>query len=990
MDRERLTISQAQATEFAYTNGAAETISTSDGWQVIRRNHKTIAFDSSRIASAIQAAFRAYEEARGSVQLDPLTKYAAKITEITAGVVTDLSNRYPDEARIHIEEIQDIVVRNLIRYDEPIVATLYSNYRDGRANARNEENLIGSNKYPQINVTVETGSQPFNWHSLEVHIQEACRDLTGVDPAVVLERLDRSVYDGIALEDFQAALIRIAGDLIEVEPNYRYFAGRLLLTRIRREVAEKLQINVLGQPVLLETQESLEDLYSVVFKTAIEFGIEKGHLNPELAEFDLDYLGRCLKADLDFNFDYVGLQTIYDRYLLRHDSVIYELPQVLFMRVAMGVALNEENREEAAASFYALLSNFDYMSSTPTLFNSGTVRSQLSSCYLSTVSDDLPSIMGAIADNAMLAKWAGGLGNDWTQVRSKNSFIKGTNGLSRGVVPFLNIVDATAVAVNQGGKRNGAVCVYLENWHLDFEAFLDLRKNTGDDRQRTHDTNTAAWIPDLFMKRVAANTHWTLFSPNDVPDLHDLYGKAFDRRYKEYERQTETGEIELFKRVPAVQLWQKMLSTLYETGHPWITFKDPANIRSPQRHIGVVHSSNLCTEITLNTSADEIAVCNLGSVNLANHIDEFGVLDEQKLENTVRLAIRMLDNVIDINYYAVKTAENSNKRHRPIGLGIMGFQDALFKQRLPYSSQEAVEFADEITEKISYYAIDASSNLASERGAYESFEGSLWSQGILPIDSLKLLAEERAEEEDSYFDVDMTERMDWDSLREKVKTQGMRNSNTLAIAPTATIGLISGVCASIEPLISNLYAKDNLSGKFPVMNHYLVKDLKELGLWNQETATEIKRDQGQIGAIESIPVELKELYKSAFEVEPRWLIESASRRQKWLDQSQSLNLYFQPPKQGRIDGKILDLVYSIAWQSGLKTTYYLREREASGVERVTVEDRALNAVAAHTASSVDSGEPTHFSQAENDDLAHLGEADIPLCLVEDPDCEACQ
>ncbi len=668
-------------------------------------------------------------------------------------------------------------------------------------------------------------------------------------------------------------------------------------------------------------------------------------------------LGEALKAERDTQFTYLGLQTLYDRYFIHSEGVRFELPQIFYMRVAMGLASNEENREARAIEFYDLISSFDYMVSTPQLFNSGTLRPQLSSCFLTTVSDDLEGIYGAIKDNAMLSKWAGGLGNDWTPVRALGAHIKGTNGKSQGIVPFLKVVNDTAVAVNQGGKRKGAVCAYLETWHLDIEEFLELRKNTGDDRRRTHDMNTANWIPDLFMKRVFEDGDWTLFSPNNVPDLHDLHGKAFERAYMEYERKAAAGEMEIYKTVRAKDLWRKMLSMLFETGHPWITFKDACNERSPQQHVGTIHSSNLCTEITLNTSKDEIAVCNLGSVNLVNHVTEEG-LDREKLARTVKTAVRMLDNVIDINYYSVPQAENSNLKHRPVGMGIMGFQDSLYIQRIPYASDGAVQFADHSMEAISYEAIRASTDLAEERGSYETYKGSLWDQGILPIDSLKRLRESRGE---NFLEVDTSQTLDWDSLRQRIAEVGMRNSNVLAIAPTATIANISGVSQSIEPTYQNLFVKSNLSGEFTVVNPYLVRDLKALNLWDNVMVNDLKYYEGSVQQIDRIPQHIKDLYATAFEVEPRWLVDAASRRQKWIDQAQSLNLYISGA-----DGKKLDITYRMAWLRGLKTTYYLRSLAATTTEKSTVADGSLNKVSS-------------------------GPAAVPAaCSIDDPDCEACQ
>ncbi len=678
-------------------------------------------------------------------------------------------------------------------------------------------------------------------------------------------------------------------------------------------------------------------------------------------------MGQALLAERDLQFGYLGLQTLYDRYFIHTEQgVRIELPQVFFMRVAMGLAAEEANKEERAIEFYQLLSSFDYMSSTPTLFNAGTLRPQLSSCYLTTIPDDLHGIYGAIQDNAMLSKFAGGLGNDWTPVRGLGAYIKGTNGKSQGVVPFLKVANDTAVAVNQGGKRKGAVCAYLETWHMDIEEFLELRKNTGDDRRRTHDMNTANWVPDLFMKRVFEDKHWTLFSPNDVPDLHDLYGTAFETRYEEYEALAARGEIKPSKKIRALDLWRKMLGMLFETGHPWITFKDPCNLRSPQQHVGVVHSSNLCTEITLNTKAnEEIAVCNLGSVNLAQHIVD-GKFDTAKLERTVRTAIRMLDNVIDINYYSVESARTSNMRHRPIGLGLMGFQDALYQLGLAYSSDAAVEFADRSMEAISFYAIDASSELAAERGAYSTFAGSLWDQGIMPIDSIQKLVDNRGAK---FIEVDRSQTMDWAALRTKVKTNGMRNSNVMAIAPTATIANITGVSQSIEPTYQTLYVKSNLSGEFTVVNPYLVHDLKDRGLWDSVMVNDLKYYEGSVQKIDRIPADLKELYATAFEVEPRWIVDAASRRQKWIDQAQSLNLYI-----AGANGKKLDLTYRMAWFRGLKTTYYLRALSATTTEKSTVQTGTLNAVSSSAAA------PTMSAAAP-----------VPkACAIDEPDCEACQ
>ena len=748
-------------------------------------------------------------------------------------------------------------------------------------------------------------------------------------------------------------MILSARSLVEAEPNYTYATSRILLDSLRTEALSFLSLAPNA------TQKEMENLYPQALDVFIKRAIELELVNPELGKMDLKKLGNNLKPERDLMFSYLGLQTLYDRYFIHKDEVRFELPQIFFMRVAMGLAIEEENREERAIEFYNLLSSFDYMSSTPTLFNSGTIHSQLSSCYLTTVPDDLKGIYDALGDNAMLSKWAGGLGNDWTPVRGMGAHIKGTNGKSQGVVPFLKVVNDTAVAVNQGGKRKGAVCSYLETWHLDIEEFVELRKNTGDDRRRTHDMNTANWIPDLFMQRVMDGGKWTLFSPNETPDLHDLTGSAFKIRYEEYENDAKTGKIQVSKEVEAEDLWRKIISMLFETGHPWITFKDACNLRSPQQHVGVIHSSNLCTEITLNTSQDEIAVCNLGSINLPNHLNENGDLNEEKIERTITTAIRMLDNVIDINYYAVPQAENSNFKHRPIGLGIMGFQDALYIKKTPYASEEAVSFADESMEMVSYYAIKSSSDLASERGAYSSYEGSLWSKGILPLDSIELLKKERGE---NYLEVDTASRLDWEGLRKTVKKQGMRNSNVMAIAPTATIANITGLTQSIEPTYSNLFVKSNLSGEFTIINMHLVEALKEIDMWDEVMVYDLKNLNGSLEGINRVPDDLKKLFATSFEVEPKWLIEAASRRQKWIDQSQSLNLYVSEP-----NGKKLDVMYKMAWLRGLKTTYYLRSRSATTSEKSTITNLELNAVAANQGSEAPEA-----------------------CSILDPDCEACQ
>ena len=924
--------------------------------RVIKRNGSVVSYDAEKIAIAITKAFLAVEGGAAAAS----TRIHNEVNELANAVTRTFNRRMPSGGTLHIEEIQDQVELELMRSGEQKVARAYVLYREERKQLRQQQEPQKGTK-EEIKITLENGDEDtLDIDRLEAMVAEACEGLEGTDSALIIEEANKNLYDGVTEDDARTSLVMTARTLVEQEPNYTYVTARILLDNIRTEALSYLGMQKQA------TQSEMKDLYHQAFRNFLGKGVENEILNPELLEMDIERLGKAINPERDNLFTYLGLQTLYDRYFIHDSETRYELPQVFFMRVSMGLALREEQREERAIEFYNLLSSFDYMSSTPTLFNSGTKHSQLSSCYLTTVPDDLHGIYGAIQDNAMLSKWAGGLGNDWTPVRGLGSQIKGTNGKSQGVVPFLKVVNDTAVAVNQGGKRKGAVCSYLETWHMDIEEFVELRKNTGDDRRRTHDMNTANWVPDLFLKRVSEDKKWTLFTPSDTPDLHDLYGRDFEKRYEEYEAQTKTGEIEFFKEVEAKELWKKMLSMVFETGHPWITFKDVCNLRSPQQHIGVVHSSNLCTEITLNTSQEEIAVCNLGSVNLTHHIKD-NAMDEVKLEKTINTAIRMLDNVIDINFYAVEAAETSNMRHRPIGLGIMGFHDALYMLNTPYASQEAVDFADTSMEMVSYYAIKASSDLAKERGKYQSYEGSLWSQGILPLDSIKLLKESRG---DDYLDIDESSTMDWETLREKVKKQGMRNSNVMAIAPTATIANITGVSQSIEPTYQNLYVKSNLSGEFTVTNIPMVEKLKELGLWDSVMINDLKYYDGAVKGISRIPEEIKELFATAFDIEPRWLIDAASRRQKWIDQSQSLNLYIDEP-----NGKKLDIMYRMAWLRGLKTTYYLRSRSATTTEKSTIATGELNAVAASVQPEAQPQSTTTAPAA---------------CSILDPDCEACQ
>ena len=925
-------------------------------YRVIRRNGKVTSFDGGKIKVAITKAFLAVEGNHAAAS----NRVHSLVDQIGNEIVSAVTRRMPSGGAMHIEDIQDHVELSLMRAGEHKVARSYVLYREERKKERAlslESQTAPELSSSALQVTMADGTKkPLDTERLQKILKEACNQISGTDPEALMAETKRSLFDGVAEADVSNAATMAARTFIEREPNYTYVAARVLLDSLRQEA-----LTFVGGNREEATQEEMSEQYPSYFESYIKKAISLELVDSRLGNYDLKKIGKALRPERDFDFNYLGLQTLYDRYFIQSDDVRFELPQAFFMRVAMGLAINEIETEKWTIKFYDLLSSFDFMSSTPTLFNSGTLRPQLSSCYLTSIPDDLDGIFGAIKDDALLSKFAGGLGNDWTPVRGMGAHIKGTNGKSQGVVPFLKVANDTAVAVNQGGKRKGAMCAYLESWHIDIEEFTELRKNTGDDRRRTHDMNTANWIPDLFMQRVCEDEQWTLFSPDETPDLHDAFGKEFEVLYCDYERKADLGEIRNFKRVRAVELWRKMLAMVYETGHPWFTFKDACNLRSPQQHAGVVHSSNLCTEITLNTSPDkEIAVCNLGSVNLTQHILD-GALDSNKLEKTINTAMRMLDNVIDYNYYSVATAKASNLKHRPVGLGIMGFQDALYKLNLPYSSEEAISFADKSMEAVSYYAITASSNLAQERGTYQSFQGSLWSQGILPIDSIKLLEQGR----NGYLEMDREQTLDWDSLREKVRTIGMRNSNCMAIAPTATISNICGVSQSIEPTYQNLFVKSNLSGDFTVVNMYLVEDLKKANLWDEVMVNDLKYYDGSVSQIDRIPSSLKALYATAFELDTRWLIEAGSRRQKWLDQAQSLNLYMSEPS-----GTKMDNIYKLAWIKGLKTTYYLRTMGATHVEKSTLADGKLNAVA----------------QNDTPDLGTAPQA----CSILDPECEACQ
>ncbi|MDR3352530.1 MAG: ribonucleoside-diphosphate reductase subunit alpha [Zoogloeaceae bacterium] len=910
--------------------------------EVIRRNGDVTSFRSEKITLALSKAFLAVEGAQSTTS----ARIREVVQRLTRNVIEALARRRPAGGTIHIEAIQDQVELALMRAGEHDVARAYVLYRERRAEERAmraQAEKTGTEK-ASLSIIIDGVRQPLDVRILALRVEAACVGLGEEASAQkVLDLALGNLYDGMPFAEVHTALTLAARTLIEQDPVYDKVTARLQLLALSAEV--------LGEEIAPET---IEEKTREYFSRFVKLGIEAELLDPRLAEFDLGRLAAALKPERDLQFGCLGLQTLYDRYFLHIEERRIELPQIFFMRVAMGLSLLEIDRETRAIEFYDLISRFDFMCSTPTLFNAGTRHPQLSSCYLTTVSDDLEGIYQALKENALLQKYAGGLGNDWTPVRALGSRIKGTNGKSQGVIPFLKVVNDTAVAVNQGGRRKGAVCAYLETWHLDIEEFLELRKNTGDERRRCHDMNTAHWIPDLFMERVMENGEWTLFSPSDVPDLHERVGRDFAQAYLAYEAQVETGKIKLFRKIPAVQLWRRMLTMLFETGHPWITFKDPCNLRSPQQHMGVVHSSNLCTEITLNTSETETAVCNLGSINLPAHIRE-GALDVEKLARSIGTAMRILDNVVDMNFYATPKARNANLRHRPVGLGIMGFSDCLHQLGLSYASEEAVAFADRSMETVCYLAYQASAQLAEERGRYSSFKGSLWDQGILPLDSIALLEAERGRP----IEQDRSANLDWDVLRARIQKVGMRNSSCVAIAPTATISNIVGVSQGIEPEYQNLYVKSNLSGEFTVVNEHLVRELKEKDLWDAVMVADLKYFDGSLARIDRVPEEIRRRYATAFEIDSKWLVEAASRRQKWIDQAQSLNLYLAVPS-----GKKLDELYKLAWLKGLKTTYYLRTLGASQAEKLG-----------------DQGSGVRDQESEGTPR---------FCAINNPDCEACQ
>jgi ribonucleoside-diphosphate reductase alpha chain len=925
--------------------------------KIQRKDGSLVRFNPMKIASTIETSFRR----AGMSSTHSPEKIIEAVNSLTEQVINRVISLHKNKKPVYVTTINNEIEQLLMETGFYRAAKDYILFRASLG----EQTILNAEEKPDIKrqfpITTPDGkTQTVTEDHLKNRFKFACQGMKEVSVNDLLEVTISHFYEGIKEKEIDQACLMATRTKIEIEPAYAKVAARLLIDIIYKETME-----------IGASDNSLVTTHKAYFKKYIQLGVSLQRLSPSLLEFDLDYLNKAIDLRRDDLFSYLGIQTLYDRYLIHNEERKIETPQIFWMRVAMGLSLNEgKNKNERAVEFYNILSQLLFISSTPTLFNAGTLHCQLSSCYLSTVQDDLSNIFKVIADDAQLSKWAGGIGNDWTNVRGTGSFIKGTNGKSQGIIPFLKVANDTAVAVNQGGKRKGAMCAYLETWHIDIEDFLELRKNTGDERRRTHDMNTANWIPDLFMKRVAENGMWTLFSPSDVPDLHHLYGQEFEKRYVEYEKKAEEKKIKIYKKVFALDLWRKMLSMLFETGHPWITFKDPSNIRSPQDHVGVVYCSNLCTEILLNTSEEETAVCNLGSINLKEHCNPSG-LDEEKIARTIRTAIRMLDNVVDINFYPTKEAKNANLSHRPIGLGIMGFQDALYIQNISYASHEAVEFADSSMEMISYYAILASTELAQERGTYNSYKGSKWDRGLFPIDTIHLLEKERG----GYIEMDQTSRMDWQKVRGEVKKHGMRNSNLMAIAPTATISNIVGTSPCIEPQYKHLFVKSNLSGEFTIPNIFLVEKLKALQLWDQEMLDDLKYFDGSIAEIDRIPEEIKQVHLNAFEIDPEWLIECASRRQKWIDMGQSLNLYIAEP-----NGKKLHQMYTLAWLYGLKTTYYLRNTAATQIEKSTTDINKRGI------------QPRWMKNksASNNIIIQRENNVAQLCKIDDTSCESCQ
>ena len=983
--------------------------------EIKKRNGDVVAFDPEKIERAMQKAF---------VAVHGVTE-DTRISDLANDVVSKVNAMYADTIP-SVEQIQNVVEEVLMTAGLFHVARGYIIYRYEHSKIREEkkqevfEKLSNNDLYV---IKADGEKEKFSMTKLREALGYATVGFENVvDIDAICDQVQAELYDEMTTRDIGRLLVLAVRSRIERDPAYS-------------KVAARLQRNLTYKEVMGDHLDfvDLDKSYRNAFVENIRRGVEAGVLDARMLLFDLNKLAQEIQVERDDKLEYLGLQVLTDRYFSREPKTgkLLETPQMFWMRVAMGLAFNEADKEKWVRDFYGTISSLRYVPSTPTLFHAGTVRPQLSSCYLTTIEDDLEHIFKSIGDNAQLSKYSGGIGNDWTNLRGMGAWINGTGVESQGIVPFLKIANDTTVAINRSGKRRGATCAYLETWHYDIEDFLELKRNTGDERRRTHDMNTANWVPDLFMKRVEADAMWTLFSPDETPDLHHLYGRSFEKKYELYEKMADEGSIRMFRRIRARDLWKKMLSMLFETGHPWITFKDPSNVRSPQDHAGVVHGSNLCTEITLNTSASETAVCNLGSVNLAEHILN-GALDEQKIAETVTLAMRMLDNVIDVNYYPTKEAKVSNMRHRPVGLGIMGLQDALYQLNINFDTEMAVEFSDKLMELISYHAIWTSSKLAAERGAYNSFTGSKWDRGLLPLDTLELLEKER----DQRIEVDRTARLDWTPVRDSIRQYGMRNSNCMAIAPTATIANIAGCYPSIEPIYKNVYVKSNMSGEFIVVNSYLIEDLKQLGLWNQALLDEIKRKDGDIADIDIIPKALREKHKETFSIDAEWLVKAAAYRGKWIDQSQSVNIFLKTTS-----GKRIGDVYMYAWKLGLKTTYYLRTLAASGVEKSTldlktatglpVEEQAPKLETEEIAAGISADPVTSprvrslleglVSAAARREVKSFGEqamvvagvgaamvsssvvraeapakvgevsdAGLKLCAIDDPDCEACQ
>ncbi|MDP2630633.1 MAG: ribonucleoside-diphosphate reductase subunit alpha [Candidatus Uhrbacteria bacterium] len=955
--------------------------------KIKKRNGSIVDFDRVRIETAMKKAF----DALGVKTTENF------FTILGDDIVEIIESRFADRVPC-VEDVQDVVEKIIAQRGYFEVARTYIIYRYEHTKERVEKQREFFEKIEKNELMVVKRSGAHEQFSLDklrrclahfvLSAQQAGGSESGVDVDTVAKQCRVELYDGITTKDVFQTLIMTTRSFIEQDPAYSKVAARLLRHLLYREVIGEERFDI----AQLDTQ------YRESFIRNIKKGVEIGRLDPRLLIFDLEELSRRLVIDRDDLLQYMGTQVLYDRYFLQdpYAKCVLETPQGFWMRVAMGLSLNEKDQKlEYATKFYTVLSTLRFVSSTPTLFHSGTCHPQLASCYLNTVDDSLEHIFKVISDNAMLSKWSGGIGTDWTNVRATGALIKGTGVESQGIIPFLKVANDATHAINRSGRRRGAACVYLEVWHYDIEDFLELRKNTGDERRRTHDINTANWIPDLFMKRVREDGDWTLFSPHETPDLHHLYGKRFEERYAHYEWLAEKGSMELSKTVKARDLWKKMLAMLFETGHPWITFKDPSNVRSPQDHVGVVHNSNLCTEITLNTSEEETAVCNLGSVNFARHMNG-AQLDRELIADTVATGMRMLDNVVDITFYPTKEARVSNMRHRPVGLGIMGFQDMLYMMNVPFDSERCVAIADESMELVSYHALLASSQLAEERGVYATYAGSKWDRGILPVDTLDLLEQERGEK----IDVSREEKMDWRTVRECIRRFGMRNSNCMAIAPTATIGNISGAIPSIEPIYKNIYVKSNMSGDFAVMNPYLVEDLKALKLWDYEMLGKIKYHDGSIQEIHEIPEDVRRKYKEVFEIEPQWLIKAAAHRGKWIDQSQSLNIFFKGSS-----GKVLNDAYLYAWSLGLKGTYYLRTLAASQVEKSTVNTTEFGTTHTRDSAVIRTREaaatqqqeppapiaPTPVQEIVQTTVIVATEAlEVPLCKIDDPSCESCQ